>query len=148
MEERLENNKKLIRQFVELTWNQGRFNLAKSLAAPEFTYHASMIDKPMTVEGMGIVVQTIRDAIEDFTITVEEMVAEGNQVVTQSTFSGTLIKPLMGFEPNDKLVALSAVTFWKVRQDMIQSGHSLLDTADLIHQATRARGQGQVFTAL
>lgn len=111
MEERLENNKKLIRQFVELTWNQGRFNLAKSLAAPEFTYHASMIDKPMTVEGMGIVVQTIRDAIEDFTITVEEMVAEGNQVVTQSTFSGTLIKPLMGFEPNDKLVALSAVTF-------------------------------------
>ena len=83
MDERLENNKKLIRQFIELTWNQGRFNLAKSLAAPEFTYHASMIDTPMTLENMGVVVGTIRDAFDDFTIAVDELIAEGNQIVSQ-----------------------------------------------------------------
>ena len=123
MEERLENNKKLIRQFIELTWNQGRFNLANSLVAPEFTYHASMIDNPMTLQNMGVVVQTIQDAFDDFTIAVDELVAEGNQVVSQSTFSGTLVKPFMGFEPTDRMLALNAVTFWKIRQGVIQSGH-------------------------
>jgi len=149
MEERSNNNKKLIRQFIELTWNQKRFNLARSLAAPEFTYHASMIDKPMTLQNMGVVVQTIQDAFEDFTIAVDELVAEGNQVVSQSTFSGTLVKPLMGFEPTDRMIALNAVTFWKIRQGVIQSGHSLLDTADLMHQAqTIQDGERQQYMAL
>ena len=148
MDERLENNKKLIRQFIELTWNQGRFNLAKSLAAPEFTYHASMIDTPMTLENMGVVVGTIRDAFDDFTIAVDELIAEGNQVVSQSTFSGTLTKPFMGFEPTDRVLALNAVSFWKVRQGVIQSGHSLLDTADLMHQAQTIRGERQHLAAL
>ncbi|WP_420588978.1 ester cyclase [Bacterioplanoides sp.] len=148
MEERLENNKKLIRQFIELTWNQGRFNLANSLVAPEFTYHASMIDNPMTLQNMGVVVQTIQDAFDDFTIAVDELVAEGNQVVSQSTFSGTLVKPFMGFEPTDRMLALNAVTFWKIRQGVIQSGHSLLDTADLIHQASGIMGKKQNLAVL
>lgn len=148
MEERLENNKKLIRQFIELTWNQGHFNLANSLVAPEFTYHASMIDNPMTLQGMETVVQTIQDVFEDFTIAVDEMVAEHNQVVSHSTFSGALAKPFMGFEPTDRILTLNAVTFWKVRQGVIQSGHSLLDTADLMHQASGIMGNKQNMLAL
>jgi len=146
MDERIENNKKLIRQFIELTWNQGRFNLAKSLAAPEFTYHASMIDTPMTLQNMGVVVESIREAFDDFTICIDELIAEGNQVVSQSTLSGCLAKPFMGFEPSDRMIALNAVTFWKVRQGVVQSGHSLLDTADLMHQANAIQGNKQAIS--
>jgi steroid delta-isomerase-like uncharacterized protein len=145
MDERLENNKKLICQFIELTWNQAHFNLARSLVAPEFTYHASMINQPMTLEGMSTLVNIIRDAMEDFTISVDEVVAEGNLVVTQSTFAGTLVKPLMGFEPTDRMVALSAATFWKFRQGVVQSGNSILDTADLVHQTLNILGKRQDF---
>lgn len=145
MEARLENNKKLIRQFIELVWNQGRLNLAKSLVTPEFVYHASMVDEPMNLMNMGSMVHTIRNAFDDFTISVDELVAEGNQIVSQSTFTGTLVKPLMGFEPSDRILYLNAVTFWKVRQGTIQSGHSLLDTADLRHQTQTIRGERQHF---
>ena len=78
---------------------------------------------------METLIQQIRTAMEDFTIAVEEIVCEGNQVVTQSTFSGTLVQPLLGFEPVDKMIVLQAATFWKIRHGQIQSGISLLDTA-------------------
>ncbi|WP_419812249.1 ester cyclase [Bacterioplanoides sp.] len=145
MEERIKNNKKLIRQFIELVWNQGRLNLANSLITPEFTYHASMIDEPMDLMRMGTMVNALRESFDDFTISVDELVAEGNQIVSQSTLTGTLVKPLMGFEPSDRVICLNAMTFWKVRLGAIQSGHSLLDTADLIHQTQSLPQPGRAF---
>ena len=137
MDARLDSNKKLVHNFVELTWNQGRFNLARSLVARDFTYYASMVNMPLGLDGMETLIQTIRNSMDDFSIGVEEVVCEGNLVVTQSTFSGTLVRPLMGFEPVDKVIALHAATFWQVRHGMIQSGNSLLDTADLFHQVRK-----------
>lgn len=131
------SHKRLIHNFIELTWNQGRFHLAKGLLARDFTYYASMVNRPMGIEAMETLIQQIRTAMEDFTIAVEEIVCEGNQVVTQSTFSGTLVRPLLGFEPVDKMIALQAATFWKIRHGQIQSGTSLLDTGDLFHQVQK-----------
>jgi steroid delta-isomerase-like uncharacterized protein len=138
-----ENNKKLVSNFIELTWNQGRFHLAKSLLGRDFTYYASMINDPMGIDAMEVLIQQIRGCMEDFSISIEEIVAEGNLIVTQSTFSGTLIKPLMGFHPVDKMVALHAATFWKVRHGQIVEGNSLLDTGDLFQQVYRIVNPGK-----
>ena len=138
-----DSNKKLVRNFIELTWNQGRFNLAKSLLARDFTYYASMVNIPMGIDAMGLLIGKIRDCMDDFSISVEDIVCEGNLVVTQSTFCGTLVKPLMGFQPVDKMVALHAATFWTVKNGLIVSGNSLLDTGDLFQQVHRVMGTGQ-----
>ncbi len=137
MDNQADSHKRLIENFVELTWNQGRFHLAKSLLARDFTYHASMVDMPMGIDAMETLIAMVRGAMDDFCISIEEIVCEGNRVVTQSTFSGTLVKPLMGFQPVDKMVALHAATFWEVRHNTIVSGNSLLDTGDLFKQVQR-----------
>lgn len=146
MTDSVESNKKLVRNFIELTWNQGRFNLARSLLARDFTYYASMINVPMDIERMGGLIAKIRDCMEDFSISVEDIVCEGNLVVTQSTFGGTLVKPLMGFQPVDKMVALHAATFWEVKNGQIHSGNSLLDTGDLFLQVHRIMGTAQAIS--
>lgn len=146
MTDSVENNKKLVRNFIELTWNQGRFNLARSLLARDFTYYASMINVPMDIERMGGLIAKIRDCMDDFSISVEDIVCEGNLVVTQSTFGGTLVKPLMGFQPVDKMVALHAATFWEVKNGQIHSGNSLLDTGDLFLQVQRIMGTAQTIS--
>ena len=132
-----EMNKRLVGNFIELTWNQGFFHLVKSLAARDFTYHASMVDMPMNLAGMETLIGIVRAAMDDFCVSVEEIVCEGNRVVTQSTFSGTLVKPLMGFQPVDKMVVLHAATFLEVRRNTIVSGNSVLDTGDLFKQVQR-----------
>ncbi|WP_430460610.1 ester cyclase [Thalassolituus sp. LLYu03] len=148
MTDSVETNKKLVRNFIELTWNQGRFNLARSLLARDFTYYASMVNMPMGIEDMGALIGKIRDSMEDFSISVEEIVCEGNRVVTQSTFCGSLIKPLMGFQPVDKMVALHAATFWEIKNGQIVSGTSLLDTADLFQQVYRIMGAAHQASAV
>ncbi|WP_157729749.1 ester cyclase [Bacterioplanes sanyensis] len=137
MDEQLEGNKRLVRQFIELTWNQGRHRLAASLVSPQFSYQASMIESPMGLSGMGSLIDSIRDVMDDFAVLVDDLLAEGDQVVSQSTFTGSLRRPFMGFEPTDRIIALNAVTFWQVRRGSIQSAQSLLDSADLMHQAAR-----------
>lgn len=133
----LEQQKRLVHKFIDLSWNQARLQLANYLLAKDFVYQVSLHDHPLDYAQMVELVQNIRAAMDDFSITVETMLAEGNQVVSQSTFSGTIRRPLFGFAPSDKLVALTAVTFWQLKRGVIQSAHTIIDTADLHHQYQR-----------
>lgn len=133
----LEQQKRLVHKFIDLSWNQGRLQLAHYLLAKDFVYQVSLHDHSLDYGQMVELVQQIRAAMDDFSITVESMLAEGNQVVSQSTFSGTIRRPLFGFPPSDKVVALTAVTFWQLKRGVIHSAHTIVDTADLHHQYQR-----------
>ncbi len=130
----LQDNKKLVLKFIELTWNQGRFNLARSLVSRDFTYHASLLNQTFEFDMAAKVMQVIRHSMEDFEVMVEEVVAEGDQVVTQSSFCGTLIKPMFGFQPSKNVVTFASVSFWKIKKNQIHSSSTLLDTAELMRQ--------------
>jgi steroid delta-isomerase-like uncharacterized protein len=130
----LEQNKKLAEKFIELTWNQGHFNLARNLVRRDFKYHASLMNQTFEYNMAAQIIRHIRHSMEDFEVTIEEVVAEGDQVVTQSSFCGTLIKPMFGFQPSSNLVTFAAVSFWKIKKGQIQSLSTLLDTAELMRQ--------------
>jgi steroid delta-isomerase-like uncharacterized protein len=130
----LQDNKKLVLKFIELTWNQGRFNLARSLVSRDFTYHASLLNQTFEFDMAAKVMQVIRHSMEDFEVMIEEVVAEGDQVVTQSSFCGTLIKPMFGFQPSKNVVTFAAVSFWQIKKGQIHSSSTLLDTAELMRQ--------------
>jgi steroid delta-isomerase-like uncharacterized protein len=130
----LEQNKKLVEKFIELTWNQGHFNLARNLVRRDFKYHASLMNQTFEYDMAAQVIQHIRHSMNDFEVMIEDVVAEGDQVVTQSSFCGTLIKPMFGFQPSNNLVTFAAVSFWKIKKGHIQSLSTLLDTAELMRQ--------------
>lgn len=129
-----EDNKKIAEKFIELTWNQGRFNLARNLVRRDFKYHASLLNRTLDYDVAALVIQQVRHSMEDFEVMIEEVVAEGNKVVTQSTFCGTLIKPMFGFQPTTNVVTFAAVSFWEIKKGQIQSLSTLLDTAELMRQ--------------
>ncbi|NRA23481.1 MAG: ester cyclase [Oleispira sp.] len=130
----LAQNKKLAEQFIELAWNQGHFNLARNLVRRDFKYQASLFNRTFEYDIAAQIIQHIRHSMDDFEVMIEEVVAEGDQVVTQSSFCGTLIKPLFGFQPSSNLVTFAAISFWKIKKGQIQSLSTLLDTAELMRQ--------------
>ena len=134
---RLVKNKKLAEKFIELTWNQGKFNLAGSMVRRDFTYHLSLVNQTLSYDIAVQVIQTVREAMDDFEVMVEESIAEGNRVVTQSSFYGTLIKPIFGFSPSDKVVTFTTVSFWQFKKGQLQSLNTLLDIAELMNQVRR-----------
>lgn len=134
---RLEENKKLTAKFIELTWNQGHLNLARKLVRRDFSYHISLMNQTFGYDIAAQVIQVIRNSMEDFEVTIEEIVAEGDKVVTQSSFCGTLVKPMFGFQPSANIITFAAVSFWQCKKGQIQSLNTLLDTTDLMRQMQR-----------
>lgn len=132
--ESLKENKKVVERFIELTWNQGRFNLARNLVRRDFNYHVSLMNQTIGYDVAIQVIQMIRHSMEDFEVVLEEVVAEGDRVVTQSSFCGTLVKPMFGFQPCSNVVTFSAVSFWNFKKGQVQSLSTLLDTAELMRQ--------------
>jgi len=130
----LEENKKLATKFIELTWNQGRFNLARNLVRRDFNYHASLLNQTFGYDMAAQVIQMVRHSMEDFEVMIEDVIAEGDRVVTQSSFCGTLVKPMFGFQPSSNVVTFAAVSFWKIKKGQVQSLSTLLDTAELMRQ--------------
>ncbi len=130
----LEENKKIAEKFIELTWNQGRFNLARNLVRRDFKYHASLLNQTFEYDMAAQIIQMVRHSMEDFEVMVEDIVAEGDKVVTQSSFCGTLVKPMFGFQPSTNVVTFAAVSFWQFKKGQIQSLSTLLDTAELMRQ--------------
>jgi steroid delta-isomerase-like uncharacterized protein len=130
----LDEHKKIVEQFVELTWNQGRFNLARNLVRRDFNYQASLMDQTIGFDLAAQMIQMIRHSMEDFEVVLEEVVAEGNKVVTQSSFFGTLVKPMLGFQPCSNVVTFSAISFWHFKKGKIHRLSTLLDTAELMRQ--------------
>lgn len=130
----LEENKKIAEKFIELTWNQGRFNLARNLVRRDFKYHASLLNQTFEYDMAAQIIQMVRHSMEDFEVMIEDVVAEGDKVVTQSSFCGTLVKPMFGFQPSSNVVTFAAVSFWQFKKGQIQSLSTLLDTAELMRQ--------------
>jgi steroid delta-isomerase-like uncharacterized protein len=130
----LEENKKLAEKFIELTWNQGRFNLARNLVRRDFKYHASLVNQTFEYEMAAQIMQHIRHSMEDFEVMTDDVIAEGDRVVTQSSLCGTLVKPMFGFKPSKNIVTFTAVSFWQIKKGQVQSLSTLLDTAELMRQ--------------
>ena len=78
---------------------------------------------------------------------IEEIMAEGDRVITISTFSGSFQKPLFGFPPNNKVIGFSAVSTWEIRRGRVCSQNTLVDLAGLQRQMAQDWGNGPVRAA-
>jgi steroid delta-isomerase-like uncharacterized protein len=130
----LEQNKKLVEKFIEFTWNQGRFHLARNFVRRDFKYNLSLFNQTLEYDSAALVMQNVRNSMDDFEVMLEDVVAEGDRIVTQSLFCGTLVKPMFGFIPSANVVTFSAVSFWEIKKGQIHSLNTLLDITELMRQ--------------
>ena len=142
-----DHNKQLVEHFINLYWNTGRFNLLRQIVTPDFVYHTTFAEGFKDVDSFVEYVKQIRTAIVDLDVSIEEIMAEGDRVITISTFSGSFQKPLFGFPPNNKVIGFSAVSTWEIRRGRVCSQNTLVDLAGLQRQMAQNWGNGTVRAA-
>ncbi|MCQ4257195.1 ester cyclase [Stutzerimonas stutzeri] len=108
----LDDNKRLVRNHIELSWNRGRLALAEQLHSKDFLYKSSFVGRPMNSTAFAAMVSQIRTAMPDLEVVIEECVAEGDKVVTWCTLIGTIENEALGYPPSDKVLSISAMAFW------------------------------------
>ena len=83
-----EENKALVRRFVEEFWNEGNTATADELMAPDAEIHmptGEMFD----VDGLKGFASAWRESFPNWHSTLEDLIAEGNKLAERGTGRGT-----------------------------------------------------------
>lgn len=130
-----ERNKLVSRTLIEEVWNRGNFALVDELVSPDFRGHSSSPETDTRgADGYRAYHRGLRAAFPDLRYTVEDQIAEGDQVVTRWTARGTHQGAFAGIPATGRSGTISGVT-----TDRIVDGQSVecwtsLDELGLLQQ--------------
>ena len=103
-----ESNKETVRRFRDAL-NAGDLDGAIAVFAPDAIVHLSSSPEPLTVDGFKQLGAALRMAFPDGKGNIEDLIAEGDMVVSRLTYRATHTGDLMGIPPTGKSVAISEV---------------------------------------
>ena len=84
-----EENKATVRRFTEEGVNQGNVAVFDELCAPNWVYHDPSFPDVHTLADYKRFITETHSAFPDFHVMIEDVIAEGDQVVLRSTWRGT-----------------------------------------------------------
>ena len=122
----LEKNKELARQFFEQIWNQGDESAIDRFIAED----AAGNDPKFGVgrESFRLQWRKWRTAFPDINFAVEEIVAEGDTVVTRWRLTGTHLGEYLGKAATGSKVDVDGVSIDRIKGGMVVSGFDAWDS--------------------
>ena len=130
-----EENKAIIRRFIEEVQNQRNWDVYDELNDPSFVNHSSPPGVPSDREGGKMFLCGFLNAFPDASgFTVEDMLAEDDQVVTKKTFRGTHTNEFFGIPATGKPVTLTFVDIMRVRDGRITEHWLCMDQLSFMQQ--------------
>jgi len=78
--------------------------------------------------------RTLRTAFPDLTVTIEDLVAEGDLIAVRGTWRGTHQGAFRGVPPIGRRIEVSCMAFWRVAGGQIRESWNLIDLPCLLRQ--------------
>jgi hypothetical protein len=130
-----EANKTAMRQIFEEGFGKGNVGVADDLIDPAAMYGGpSAFPGPDGPEGTKQSIAYYRAAFPDLSVTVEEQMAEGDEVITRWTAVGTHTGALGKLPPTGKKATVSGIEITKFANGKVVSGWSLFDAYGMMVQ--------------
>jgi steroid delta-isomerase-like uncharacterized protein len=144
-----EQNKAIARRFIEEVWNNQNLTAIDELYAPNAIEHRDLPPFELDRESAKQYTAPLFSAFPDVHVTIEDMVAEGNTVVTRWTAHGTHQGELMGIAPTGKTIAVMGISIGRhdANGQLVESWTTwdrltMLQQLDIILVPERAREVG------
>jgi steroid delta-isomerase-like uncharacterized protein len=128
-----EQSKALVRHFNE-AFNAGDLDEAGSVFAPNAVIHNSGAPDPLDLEGFKQFGGVFRTAFPDGKLTIEDLIVEGDKVVSRITYRGTQTGDMMGIPPTGKPVTVSAMIMDQIADGKIVESWRLFDQMGMMQQ--------------
>jgi steroid delta-isomerase-like uncharacterized protein len=129
-----EDTKTLAQRWLEEVWNQGDLSLVDELITINYVLHDPT--RPGLKGRMGIKesIASFRRAFPDLHFTIEDQVAESEQVVTHYRIEGTHLGPIMGIAATGKHGTITGIDIYRITDGQIEEAWSNWDTLHLLQQ--------------
>jgi len=134
MSDHLSQMKAIIhRHFAEI-WNQRRLDVADELVAPTYESHFPLPGQPAGIAGFKYAVQALHTSFPDLTITVEDVIAEGDTVAARLTARGTHLAAFRGIPPTGRTVQWTGIRIFRIADGKIVEHWANWDDLGLLQQ--------------
>ena len=134
-----EENKAAVRRFVEELWNGRRLELADELFAPDCVTHqlrsgAEAAGAPRSPDTVKREVGEWLAGFPDLEFVIEQMIAEGDQVVTRCVMTGTHTGAWLGLAPTGRRVSVQMIVIHRIGGGKIVEDWVLVGSLGLFQQ--------------
>lgn len=129
-----EQNKRLVRRIIEEHWNNKNAGLVSELFASNVS-----LDTPDGVltglEGASLLLKAYATAFPDFRLTIDDLLADGNKVAFQWTFTGTHRGPLADIPASGRQVSVPrGIGIFRIEAGKVDQGYLAWDKHALLQQ--------------
>lgn len=130
-----EQNKAIARQFGEEVFNQGNTSAIDKLMATNFIEHNDLpLGLPSGREGVKAMLTMLHGAFPDFHATVDDIVAEGDEVVVRSTWGGTQKGEFLGIPNSGKHFTIPVIDIMRFGDGKVVEHWSVIDRLGMMQQ--------------
>jgi steroid delta-isomerase-like uncharacterized protein len=129
----VEENKEIVRRFVEEFWNRGHMAAADELMTADATIvlpGRGQVNK----ESFKAFALTLRSAFPDWYSTPEELIAEEGCVAERWTGRGTHQGDFQGILPTGRQVTVPGFVFYRITSGKIVEFRGMFDGLSMLHQ--------------
>jgi steroid delta-isomerase-like uncharacterized protein len=129
-----EQNKTVYRRFIQEVFNEGRVDTLEQLLSPSYIYQDAPPGTPPNADGLRQVVTNARTAFPDLTVTIVDMVGEGDKVCARLTTRGTHKGVFFDIPPTGKTISMKGMTMIHLVDGRMVTSWVLNDVMGLMNQ--------------
>lgn len=128
-----EDNKAIPRRFFKAFEANDRATL-KEVLAPDFVAHHSGNPKPIGREELLQLIDTYKAAFSDQEYTIKDQIAEGDKVVTRTTWRATHSGEFQGLPATGKRIEIGGISVARIENGQIAERWVLIDQLSMMQQ--------------
>ena len=134
-----EQNKAIVRRFIEELWNNRNLDLADEIFAADCITHqlrsgAELVAAPRSPEVIMKHVTEWLAGFSDLRFTIEQMITEADQVVARMVMQGTHTGVWLGVAPTGKQVNIRMITIHRIANGKIAEDWVLVESLGFFQQ--------------
>src|SRR5260370_10967324 len=129
----LEENKRIVREFIETAFNQHQADRAKDYLTSDMKWHGGTLGTVEGRENFAGLIGAIVSALPDLRNVEQDIIAERDIVSVRAVVEGTHKGDLLGISASGRHVRLDAVDVYRVADGEIAEGGSGADLLAVVY---------------
>jgi steroid delta-isomerase-like uncharacterized protein len=113
--------RKLIERLHNL-WSTGDLAAIPTFYTEDFVGHMSATSGLGTLRGHSEVrnaIESVRHAVAGFTETIDDMIIDGDKVVTRYVCTGTHVQPFLGMAPTGRPIRVKEISIFRIQNGRV-----------------------------
>ena len=129
------DNRQIVQRFMDECWNKGNLNSVAELVAADCRYHDPVFPSLTSgAENIKNHIQNCRGGFPDLTFTIDDTIAERDEVVHHWTAVGTHKGQFLGMPPTNKKASVTGTSIYRIEGSKIAESWANWNLMSLMEQ--------------